>query len=52
MFPAIYMCWNKILFSKSYEFGETIGLDILKGSVIKIPYNFKNKKINVRLLDE
>ena len=40
----------QILFSKSYEFGETIGLDILKGSVIKIPYNFKNKKINVPII--
>ena len=49
--PSLFICVGmQILFSKSYEFGETIGLDILKGSVIKIPYNFKNKKINVPII--
>ena len=46
--PSLFICVGmQILFSKSYEFGETSGLDILKGSVIKIPNDFKNEKLNV-----
>ena len=36
--PILGICLGmQILFSKSYEFGETIGLNLIEGSVKKIP---------------
>ena len=37
----------QILFTKSYEFGVTHGLNILKGEVLKIPSKFNEKKLNI-----
>ncbi len=46
--PSLFICVGmQILFSKSFEFGETNGLDIFKGSVVKIPNNLNEKKLNV-----
>lgn len=46
--PSLFICVGmQILFSKSFEFGETNGLDIFKGDVIKIPCSFDKKKLNV-----
>ena len=45
--PLLGICLGmQLLFSKSYEFGETKGLDIFKGEVIKLKSNDKkNYKI-------
>jgi glutamine amidotransferase len=46
--PSLFICVGmQILFTKSYEFGETKGLNILKGDVLKIPNLFQKKKLNV-----
>ena len=49
--PSLFICVGmQILFSKSFEFGETSGLNIFKGNVIKIPNEFNKKKLNVPLI--
>ena len=46
--PSLFICVGmQILFTKSYEFGITNGLNILKGEVVKIPTQFKEKKLNI-----
>ena len=42
--PSLFICVGmQILFTKSYEFGVTHGLNILKGEVLKIPSKFNEK---------
>lgn len=49
--PSLFICVGmQILFSKSFEFGETNGLDILRGNVIKIPNEYNKKKLNIPLI--
>ena len=46
--PSLFICVGmQILFTKSYEFGVTHGLNILKGEVLKIPSKFNEKKLNI-----
>ena len=46
--PSLFICVGmQILFTKSYEFGVTDGLNILNGEVIKIPGKFKEEKLNI-----
>ena len=46
--PSLFICVGmQILFTKSYEFGVTNGLNILNGEVIKIPSKFKEEKLNI-----
>lgn len=44
--PILGICLGmQLLFEKSYEFGEHIGLGILKGEVIKFNYNLKTPHV-------
>jgi len=46
--PSLFICVGmQILFTKSYEFGQTHGLNIFKGDVIKLPNYSKKKKLNI-----
>jgi glutamine amidotransferase len=46
--PSLFICIGmQILFSKSYEFGETKGLDIIKGTVNKFLKKDNNNKIKI-----
>lgn len=49
--PSLFICVGmQILFTKSYEFGSTNGLNILKGEVVKIPSQFNEKKLNIPII--
>lgn len=49
--PSLFICVGmQILFTKSYEFGVTNGLNILNGEVVKIPSKFKEKKLNIPVI--
>jgi len=46
--PSLFICLGmQVLFSKSFEFGETKGLDIFKGTVNKFPKEEDNKNIKI-----
>lgn len=46
--PFIGICLGfQLLFSRSFEFGETSGLDIIEGDVLRLPDIYLDKKIRV-----
>jgi glutamine amidotransferase len=46
--PSLFICVGmQILFSKSEEFGNTNGLNIFNGNVLRIPDNFQKKKLRI-----
>ena len=46
--PFMGICLGlQLLFTESEEFGDTEGLDIIKGKVAKFPENYNSKKIKV-----
>ena len=46
--PSLFICVGmQILFSKSYEFGETEGLGVFKGSVNRFPEKYNGEKTKI-----
>lgn len=44
--PILGICLGmQLLLSKSFEFGEHVGLDLIPGEVVKLSFKDKNKKI-------
>lgn len=46
--PLLGVCLGlQLLFDKSYEFGETPGLGIIKGEIVKFPDNFEGHQLSI-----